>query len=321
MRVSILISTYNGENDIRALLDSIKELEKGCYETEVILRDDSSIDNTVKIVEQEYGWVQLIKANGKNLGFVRSNNIAFQQSTGSLICCVNQDTILHPGFIVEGVRLLQQDQQVVGVNSNMIMPWIMSIEQFRKKDQKEIPAYEYQLTPYGFARYVAVEKTSRQANFMTGGGFFIRRSIIPQNGYLFDPEIDMYCEDTELSLRLQLLGGKIMYCSKAIIYHNQLPRKAVTFAQLVKLIRVTRNRFGLFARINSPALFSLKYPFYLSGILLKMSSLGFSSQKKIIAYFAGGWIAFLFLLLFPYWFMYSLGHRKTDESSRTCGKP
>ena len=78
MKVSILISTYNGERDIRSLLDSIQDLEMETFELEVILRDDSSADNTVEIIEQEYGWVDLIKGKGGNVGFVISNNIAFQ---------------------------------------------------------------------------------------------------------------------------------------------------------------------------------------------------------------------------------------------------
>lgn len=306
MKVSILISTYNGEKDIRPLLDSIQELETDSCELEVILRDDSSFDCTVKIVEQEYEWVTLIQEGGGNVGFVKSNNIAFQQATGDIICCVNQDTMLHPRFIAEGVKILQNDPQVFGINTNMIMPWVMSIDQFREKKQKDFPAYEYQLTPYGFVRYVEVDKSEYKTNFMTGGGFFIRRSVIPRDGYLFDPTIDMYCEDTELSLRLQRLGGNIMYCPEAMIYHNQASRKAATVPELVKLVQITRNRFALFAGVNSPLLFTLKYPMYLIGIIIKMSYLGFSFRKKMSAYVAGTGVAFLFFCLFPYWLIYSL---------------
>ena len=222
MKVSVLISTYNGEKDIRPLLDSIKKLEPGSCEIEVILRDDSSADDTAEIVEQEYGWVHLIRGTGGNVGFVKSNNIAFQQATGTIICCVNQDTLLHPRFVVEGVGILQQDPQVVGVNTNMIMPWVMSLEQFRKTtSQNDFPAYEYQLTPYGFVRYVEVAQAPHVTNFMTGGGFFVRRSIVQEDGYLFDPVLDMYCEDTELSLRVQRRGGSIAYCPQAIQRHYQ----------------------------------------------------------------------------------------------------
>lgn len=319
MRISILISTYNGERDIRSLLDSIQELETGFREFEVILRDDSSSDATAKIVEREYGWVHLIRGTGGNVGFVKSNNLAFQEASGDIICCVNQDTVLHPRFVVDGLATLLQDPNILGINTNMIMPWVMSLEQFKEKNQQELPAYEYQLTPYGFVRYVEVEKSTNQTNFMSGGGFFIRKSAISCDGFLFDPTIDMYCEDTELSLRLQRFGGKIMYCPKAIIYHNQRPRKATTVRELNKLVRITRNRFSLFARFDSPCVFALKYPAYLLGIIMKMSYLGLPPLKKMSAYVAGAGVAGLFFCLSPYWLLYSLRSKPPAVVTRNFG--
>ncbi len=305
MKISILISTYNGENDIRALLESIKQLEKDSYELEVIIRDDSSTDNTVNIVAKEYGWVNLVRGSEGNVGFVKSNNIAFQHATGSVICCVNQDTVLHSRFVVEGMKILNQNRQIVGVNTNMIMPWVMSLGQFRKKSPKELPVYEYQLTPFGFIRYVEVEKNVHQTNFMTGGGFFILRSCISDDGHLFDPLIDMYCEDTELSLRLQRNGGRLKYCPTAIIYHNQLKLRETISRELSKLVHITRNRFILFARIHSPFGFVLRYPMYLIGIILKMSYLGFTFKKRILAYLVSAGIATFFLCFLPYFLYFS----------------
>lgn len=306
MKISILICTYNGEEDIRSLLNSIKELSLGNYEVEVILRDDSSSDGTADIVEQEYGWVKLLRGEGGNLGFVKSNNIAFKQAAGEIICCLNQDTILHPGFIAAGVAALQSDSKVYGINTNMIMPWIMTVDEFMHNTQQELPAYEYQLTPFGFVRYVEVDKSAHITNFMTGGAFFIRRSVITHRGFFFDPAIDMYCEDTELSLRLRQNGREIMYCPQAVVYHNQTVRRGEGLRELIKLLKVTRNRFALFARMNSPFNFTLRYPLYLAGILLKMSSLGFPFPKNVFAYIAGIGVTLFFVCLFPYWLIYSV---------------
>jgi glycosyltransferase involved in cell wall biosynthesis len=48
MKVSILISSYNGGTDVPALLDSIEKLALGSHELEVILRDDHSSDGTLE---------------------------------------------------------------------------------------------------------------------------------------------------------------------------------------------------------------------------------------------------------------------------------
>lgn len=306
MKVSIIISTYNGEQDIRPLLDSIRALDIESFDLEVILRDDNSSDATVAIIEQEYRWVRLIQGKEKNIGFAASNNIAFQLASGDILCCVNQDTVLHPEFITKSLQVLDIDSSVMGINSNMIMPWVMSLEQFKKWDKEDFPAHEYQLTPYGFARYVAVDGGQHATNFMTGGGFFVRMSSISQDNYLFDPEIDMYCEDTELSLRIQKRGGGIVYSPESIIYHNQHPRQARGLGELFKLVKVTFNRFSLFSRIKSPFALVKMYPLLLAGIVRKIAYLGLPTGKEVAAYMVSGGVTLLFFCLFPYWFIVSL---------------
>ncbi|MCK5783760.1 MAG: glycosyltransferase family 2 protein, partial [Desulfobacterales bacterium] len=227
MKVSFLISSYNGKKDIPPLLDSIENLSTGCHELEVIIRDDNSTDGTADLISKNFPWVRLIRGS-KNIGFAKSNNAAITNATGDIICCVNQDTILDPDFLIEGLAIFEKYPETVGINTNMIMPWVLSFEDFKKK-REYMPAYEYQLTPYGFAQYVEVDPIARETNFMTGGGFFLRREALLEDEDLFDSSIHMYCEDTELSLRLTKRGGKIMYAPKAVIYHNQKKNKISSF--------------------------------------------------------------------------------------------
>lgn len=307
MDVSILISTYNGAEDVRLLLDSILALETESLEIEVIIRDDNSSDDTVHIVECDYPWVKLIKGSTTSLGFGRSTNIVMEHARGDTICCVNQDTLLHPHFILEGVRLLRQYPAITGVSTNMIMPWVMPVDEFSQVDMHAIPTYEYQLTSYGIVRYSMVKNDHHASNFMSGGGFFIRSSFVRQEGYIFDPDIYMYCEDTELSLRLQRADRLIKYCPQSIIYHNQASLKLSSFEALVKLIGITRNRFAVFARISTPRRFAGQYILLLVGIVKKVEWLGgLSTRDKKKAYLASSGVAFLFFLFFPFWFIFSL---------------
>lgn len=299
MKVSILISTYNGENDIDALLKSIKNLDLGTYDVEVIIRDDNSTDKTVDRIAQYYSWVILIKGE-ENLGFAKSNNIAFQYATGQIICCVNQDTILDTNFLIEGLSILENNPHVVGLNTNMIMPWIISIEEFNKLPRTTIPAFEYQLSPFGFIQYEQAEPKVHETNFMTGGGFFLRRSALRPNEELFAPDLDMYCEDTELSLRILKRGQKIIYVPKAVLYHNQRKKEVSSLSELKKLLKITKNRFVVVAKHQHPLEFTLKYPLYGWGIVLKMGHLGLRGKNKYIAYIAGGAVCMIFFLLFPY---------------------
>ena len=69
-RVSVLLSTYNGEKYIVQQLDSI--LNQTYPEIEIYVRDDGSKDGTLKILER-YEKKNIIHVErGKNIGFVKS---------------------------------------------------------------------------------------------------------------------------------------------------------------------------------------------------------------------------------------------------------
>ena len=314
MKMSILISTYNGIDDLPLLMESIAGLELGSHEIEVIIRDDHSTDGTADEVEQNYPWVTLIRGR-RNLGFVRSNNIAFNHAGGDIICCVNQDTVLETHFLVEALNIFETRPLVAGINTNMIMPWVLSWNEFRHMPRGEYPSYEYQLTADGFVRYIAVEPEVRETNFLTGGGFFLRRSILLKDEPLFDPHIHMYCEDTELSLRLRSRGGVLMYAPGTVIYHCQIPKKTDSFGDFQKLLKITWNRFYVLSKHSPPSDFLKNSPLYLLGIIRKMNYLGLRRSKKPLAYIVGGCTALSFFCLLPYWVCRALAQKTQGEQT------
>ena len=71
-KIAILMSTYNGEKYIRNQLDSL--LKQKDVNIEIIIRDDGSKDNTVKIIKEYINKNDNIKLIGdnKNLGYAYS---------------------------------------------------------------------------------------------------------------------------------------------------------------------------------------------------------------------------------------------------------
>ena len=70
-KVTILMSTYNGEKYLKEQIDSL--ISQTYENIEIYIRDDGSKDNTVKIVKEykeKYKNITLIE--GKNLGFINS---------------------------------------------------------------------------------------------------------------------------------------------------------------------------------------------------------------------------------------------------------
>ena len=46
-----------------------------------------------------------------------------------------------------------------------------------------------------------------------------QQSLATKFGYIFDPDYFIYAEDVDLGLRLRLVGYKVVFVPKAIIYH------------------------------------------------------------------------------------------------------
>ena len=90
--VSICIANYNGDETLRACLDSVLHQAFG-HRVEIIVHDDASTDNSVEFIRTEYPQVTLI-SNKKNVGFCISNNRMVDVAKGKFILLLNNDAAL-----------------------------------------------------------------------------------------------------------------------------------------------------------------------------------------------------------------------------------
>ena len=92
MDVSIIIVNYNTCDVTRSCLKSVFEHTKD-IDFEVIVSDNGSKDDSVKMIKQEFPQVILIE-NNANLGFGTANNRGLKIAKGKYIFYLNSDTIL-----------------------------------------------------------------------------------------------------------------------------------------------------------------------------------------------------------------------------------
>ncbi len=101
IKVSIILTTYNSENKIQEVLDSINKQEgkNKFFELELLVVDDCSTDATQTILLKNKINFQLTCKNtgGPNQG----RNYALKQCTGNYICIADHDDIWFSNKIVQ----------------------------------------------------------------------------------------------------------------------------------------------------------------------------------------------------------------------------
>ena len=92
--IDILLSTYNGAKYLREQLDSI--LKQTYTSWRLIVRDDSSTDDTLKIIKEyinKYPNFIIHIKNTRNIGVVKSFELLLKNSTSKYIMFCDQDDI------------------------------------------------------------------------------------------------------------------------------------------------------------------------------------------------------------------------------------
>jgi len=109
--ISVCIATYNGsayiDRQLRSILDQLGPSD------EVVLVDDCSSDDTVKIIEA-FGDSRIkIFRNVPNLGVIKTFERAIQQASGDVIFLSDQDDVWYPNKVAEFLNIFHSNPDVV----------------------------------------------------------------------------------------------------------------------------------------------------------------------------------------------------------------
>ncbi|MDT2011802.1 glycosyltransferase family 2 protein [Carnobacterium divergens] len=110
--ISVCMATYNGEKFIERQLSSI--LPQLSESDEVIIVDDSSKDNTIKLVEEMQKKDNRIKLipNNPNLGVLKSFNKAMNLAQGDILFLCDQDDYWYENKVATVMKIFNEDPTV-----------------------------------------------------------------------------------------------------------------------------------------------------------------------------------------------------------------
>jgi glycosyltransferase involved in cell wall biosynthesis len=224
--VSVAMTTYNGAPYLRQQLDSI--LDQTYPRIEIVVCDDASTDDTVKILEH-YPDLKLT-VNDENLGFVKNFEKAIGLCRGDYVALADQDDVWKPGKIERLVERIG-DRSLICSDADLI-------------DEKGKP-----LAPsfYEFSRFrTASGRPFRQLlfnNFVTGCTSLCTRELVA-NALPF-PE-DLLYHDWWLGLLATRLGGIEVLPDRLIRYRQHSLNRigADKKPDLLEKVKAVREKFA-----------------------------------------------------------------------------
>ena len=241
--IKILILNWNGKHLLKPCLDSVSAIDYPNYSVMVI--DNGSTDNSVKMVKENFSEVELLELENNN-GFAGGYNRCFTQlknDYSEFVLLLNNDTEVDPTILssfiqakemygdnnLYGGKIFYQDTPnliwYAGGNVNLKRAKI-SHRGIRQNDSAE------------FSKPL-------QTDYITGCCLFTSMEVINQlNG--FDERFNMYGEDVDLCLRAKKEGINCYYWPDAKLYHNvsaslggafslkKLSKKLISMGRLLK---------------------------------------------------------------------------------------
>jgi len=235
--IYIIIVTYNGKYWIEKCLNHV--LESEYKQSNIIIVDNYSEDNTVNIVEQKFSNINLIKLK-KNVGFGKANNIGIKfalKNNIEYIFLLNQDVYIYPETIKKLI-ITHKKNEDYGVISPIHLNGSGN-----KLDEGFSGYMGYNNNKYFFSDYILGNKKEIYSiPFVNAASWLVPKKTLLEIGG-FDPYFFHYGEDMNYCQRIIYHGYKIGVVPDVFILHdreNRINEKRRVFSkenyQYIKLL-------------------------------------------------------------------------------------
>ena len=245
MKLSIIIPVYNEENSIEAIVDELESYMNGysgCSCWELILVNDGSTDNTLKIISspnQKKSWFKIVDL-GANFGRGKALRRGLEESTGDVIVSLDADLSYAPYHIERMVEKLVKN------NADLVLASAYG----RGGTVKNVPFIRLWISRLG----------NKILSFMYGENITVLTCIARAYRKAFIDRIDLHSNDKDIHLEIlykaKILGAKILEVPGDLKWRK---KKAVTLKKhdkrrsTLKFRRTSISHF-FFALLNRPGI-------------------------------------------------------------------
>lgn len=215
--LTTIIVTWNSSTDINTCLNSLISSTVNLSH-QIIVVDNHSSDNTVKIIKTKFPQVKLIKSD-KNLGFARGNNLAYKGSRSQYVLLLNPDTKINTQAINRMVSFLNTHPDTAAVGPEQVKEKFQLTLNMSKINFTGITEYLVEKLFFLFTgKHTILFAYPHRVPILNAGCLMLRQKAIGSKE-IFDSNLFLYGEEPDLFLRLKKAGWKSYLLRNCYMYH------------------------------------------------------------------------------------------------------
>lgn len=224
-RLAVIIVSHNSAGWLQPCLSSLYAASGG-LELDVVVVDSGSTDDTVHLVQSEFPDARVL--TGPNRGFAAANNRGLEVVDAEWVLFINPDTRILSGSFVTLVALLRARPTVglAGVRqigeTGALDPTMRRFPNAIRSLSTGLGAERLPVRGAWQGERVLDEALYEQETpcDWTSGSFMIARMAAIDEAEGMDEQFFLFCEETDLCLRLRRAGWEVVHLPQMTIFHQ-----------------------------------------------------------------------------------------------------
>ena len=295
MDISVVIVSYNSEKFLEKSLHSL--VQQSVKFKRIVVVDNCSSDDSLEITGAFKDEVTTL-ALTSNGGYSQAANTGIKITDSHLVLVANSDIILEKDFNARVIEKFREDKTIA-----MLSPLILRF------DKKTVDSAGQDCSPalypseIGFNRNIeaiSAEIKERAVFSVCGAATVFSRKALERlkiNHEYYDEDFFLFWEDFDMGWRANLMGLKIIFYPKAVVYHyrsgtlkpNFFARFSLALARPSAIkYHLIKNRYLTLIKNFRLKLHYRSIPFIFLKDIIWVTLLTLSSPKIIIALMKSG---------------------------------
>jgi GT2 family glycosyltransferase len=223
--IAPIVVSANSARWLRPCLQTLYE-HAGDVELDVVVVAAGCSDETVDLVHSEFPDARTVECENRGFGF--ANNRALETVTSDWVLFLNPDTELRAGTLADLVAEVSARPSVAVAAVRQLTPdgqLFPTIRRFPNAARSLFEALGSERYPFRASWLgereldLSVYEHETTCDWTTGAFMLVRRAALDQVGS-FDERFFLYCEETDLCLRLKRAGWDVVHVPAMTILHH-----------------------------------------------------------------------------------------------------